>query len=400
MFLDALLKRNRQFVKTAIMLHQRGEIPANSYVIDVDVVKDNATILAKAGKKHNLKVFAMTKQIGRNPVVLKAIKEAGIDSCVAVDMMCARAVGAAGLKVGHLGHLVQVPKDEVKAGLSLEPEYWTIFSYDKALEISKAISGGREQKVMARIFADGDTFYKGHEGGFPAKDILKLREALNDLKGINFAGITTFPALLYDKKAQDVLPTHNLKTLEETANILSKAGMENIEINAPGTTSSYVFERLANAGATQVEPGHGLTGSTPLHAVRGLAERPAMLYLSEVSHFYGGKPYCFGGGMYIDPVFPPYPVKACVGSDAEEATEQLIVCDMPDNASIDYYGILQPQSSDKVREGDTVVFGFRAQAFVTRAYMVPVSGITAGKPKVEGIWSTDGRKVGWPQWEA
>ena len=35
--------------------------------------------------------------------------------------------------------------------------------------------------------------------------------------------------------------------------------------------------------------------------------------------------------------------------------------------------------------GDTAVFGFRGQAFVTRAFVVGVSGIAAGKPEVEGI---------------
>ena len=41
---------------------------------------------------------------------------------------------------------------------------------------------------------------------------------------------------------------------------------------------------LAAGGATQLEPGHGLTGTTPLHARTALPERPAMLYLTEVSH--------------------------------------------------------------------------------------------------------------------
>ncbi|HHW02216.1 MAG TPA: YhfX family PLP-dependent enzyme [Thermoanaerobacterales bacterium] len=398
MFLDVLLRRNRKFVETAIELHQKGEIPANSYVIDVDTVRDNAAVMAEAGKKYNFKIFAMTKQIGRNPVVLKAIREAGIDSCVAVDLACARAVNAAGLKVGHLGHLVQIPRAETKAALNLKPDYWTVFSYEKAVEISNANTENREQKVLARIYADGDRFYKGHEGGFPVKDILEVSKKLDSLKGIKFAGITTFPALLYDPEAKDVMPTHNLKTLEEAAATLAKAGIENIEINAPGTTSSVVFEKLADAGATQVEPGHGLTGTTPLHAINDLPERPAMLYLTEVSHFYGGKPYCFGGGLYIDPVFPPYPVKACVGSSPEEAIEQKIVSEMPDPSAIDYYGILQPEHGNKVREGDTVIFGFRAQVFVTRAYVVPISGIKTGKPEVKGIWFSDGRRVGWPEW--
>lgn len=398
MFLDALIRRNRKFIESAIELHQKGRIPSNSYVIDVDTVRDNAVILAETAKKFNLKVFAMTKQIGRNPVVLKAISETGIDSCVAVDMMCARAVHAAGLKVAHLGHLVQVPKAEAKAGIGLNPEYWTVFSYHKAREISDAISEKREQKVLARIFSDGDRFYKGHEGGFPSREIRSVAENLSEMKGIRFAGITTFPTLLYNHESKAVTPTHNLETLKETAAALAKAGFRDIEINAPGSNSSILFEILANAGATQVEPGHGLTGTTPIHANNDLAERPAMLYISEISHFYGGKPYCFGGGMYIDPVFPSYTVRACVGSNFEDALSQRIICDIPDATSIDYYGILQPEPEHRVKEGDSVVFGFRAQTFVTRAYMVPVSGIMAGNPKVEGVWSSDGRKVGWPEW--
>ena len=54
------------------------------------------------------------------------------------------------------------------------------------------------------------------------------------------------------------------------------------------------------------------------------------------------------------------------------------------------------ESGDKVKQGDTVVFGFRAQAFVTRAYVVPVSGISTGNLVVEGIFDSDGKIVGWP----
>ena len=31
---------------------------------------------------------------------------------------------------------------------------------------------------------------------------------------------------------------------------------------------------LSDSGATQVEPGHGLTGTSPLHAVQELPEQP------------------------------------------------------------------------------------------------------------------------------
>lgn len=398
MFLDVLSRRNKKLIETAVELHQKGLIPANSYLLDVDAIKGNAELFSAEGKKHKLKVYAMTKQIGRNPVVLQAIAAAGLDACVAVDMACARPIRASGLKLGHLGHLVQIPRAEINSALKMEPEYWTVFSHEKAKEISEANNTVRVQKLLTRIFAEGDIFYKGHEGGFPAKDILKVIEELDHLKGVSFSGITTFPAQLFDEEQRDVLPTHNMKTLMEAAALLAGAGVKNIEINAPGTTSSCLLERLASAGATQVEPGHGLTGTTPLHAVKDLAEQPAMVYVSEVSHIYGGKPYCFGGGMYIDPVFTDYPVKAYVGSTTEAAWKQKMVCDMPNAASIDYYGILQPEREQNIKEGDTVVFGFRAQTFVTRAYMVPVSGISKGEPIVHGCWTTDGRMAGWPEW--
>ena len=48
---------------------------------------------------------------------------------------------------------------------------------------------------------------------------------------------------------------------------------------------------------------------------------------------------------------------------------------------------------------DTVVFGYRIQAFVTRAFVVPVSGIRSGKPVVEGIFDSDGKEMRWPAWE-
>ena len=72
------------------------------------------------------------------------------------------------------------------------------------------------------------------------------------------------------------------------------------------------LEALAAAGATQVEPGHGLTGTTPLHVSGDLPEAPAVVYLTEVSHLSGEEAFCFGGGLYIDPVFPNYQVKAIV----------------------------------------------------------------------------------------
>jgi len=383
MFLDPLLRRNRAFVDAAMSLHAEGAVPANSYVLDLDAVRHNARTLQAEADRLGLELFAMTKQVGRNPAFLDALRDAGVTRCVAVDMECARIVHREGLTVGHLGHLVQVPRGEASQAARMAPENWTVFSADKAREAAAAASAlGREQDLLARIQAPGDTFYTGHEGGFAADQVRRVAAMLNGLDGARFAGITTFPALLYDPEAQVVRPTPNLATLARASAALGS----DVRVNAPGTTSVEVLEMLAQHGATQVEPGHALTGTTPLHAVRDLPELPAALYLSEISHHHGGRAYFFGGGLYVDPVFPTYPVRALVG-------DRLIDAELPPPAAIDYYGQLLPGDGPMPAAGETVVLGFRIQAFVTRAHVAAIDGVAAGAPRLAGVWTSAGDPV-------
>jgi predicted amino acid racemase len=395
MFLDVLRRRNPALIEKAIALHQAGKIPANSYVIDLDTVEANARTIRAAADRLGLKVFAMTKQMGRSPSFCAAVARGGIGKAVAVDMEDARACRRAGLALGHIGHLVQIPKAEATAAASLAPDYWTVFNFEKAAEAAAASKAlGRVQDLLARVQAEGDTFYRGHEGGFEASDVVTVADRLDGSSGARFAGITTFPALLFDVAQRKIAPTANLGTLARAAEALANAGRREIEINAPGTNSSVILQALADAGATQVEPGHGLTGTTPLHAVEDLPELPAVIYLSEVSHHHRGDAYCFGGGLYIDPVFPDYALKAIVGREPTIATTALRSVEIPVPAAIDYYGMIDT-ATGPAAIGDSVVFGFRPQAFVTRANVVGLSGVR-GTPMVETISDAYGRPAGWP----
>lgn len=398
MFLDLLIRRNPRFIEAAISLHQQGQIPANAYVLDLDAVERNARAFTSSASKLGLTTFAMTKQVGRHSGFCKAVMRGGIDRSVAVDMPCAVACDRAGLKTGHLGHLVQVPRQEADfAAAKLMPDFWTVFSDTKAQEAASASArAGREQALMARIQTEGNTFYRGHEGGFDAADIIDVAERLDSLQGSRFAGITTFPALLFDQETRKVIPTPNLGTLHQAAEALARAGRTGLEVNAPGTTSSAVLPALAEAGATQVEPGNGLHGTTPLHAVEELPEDPAVLYLSEVSHHHGGKAYCFGGGLYIDPVFPKYQVKALVSSAPTAKPSALRNVEVPDYSAIDYYAMIDADNDRSPAPGDTVVFGFRGQAFVTRAMVVGIEGVESGNPEVTTIENGFGDSVDWP----
>lgn len=398
MFLDVLRRRNPKFIEAAIALHRQGKLPANSYVLDLDTVEANARTLKTEASRLGLKIFAMTKQVGRSSSFCRAVMRGGIDASVAVDMACARATHRAGMKVGHLGHLQQIARHEANAAAAtFKPDYWTVFNDTKAAEAAAgAKAAGYVQDLLARIAAEGDIFYRGHEGGFGADDVASVAESFDRLDGGRFAGITTFPALLFDHETRKVVPTHNLATLTKAAEALAKAGRNHIEVNAPGTTSSVLLQALADAGATQCEPGNGLHGTTALHVVEDLPELPAVCYLTEVSHLSGGKAYCFGGGFYIDPIFPDYDVKAIVADEPTVAASALRSVEVPPPSMIDYYAMIDATASNPPKPGDTAVFGFRGQAFVTRAYVVGVSGISKGEPKVEMIENGFGETESWP----
>jgi hypothetical protein len=98
--------------------------------------------------------------------------------------------------------------------------------------------------------------------------------------------------------------------------------------------------------------------------------------------------------MYVDPVFPPYQVTAVVGREPGSAA--LLPATLPPPSAIDYYGQLDLAGAPPVEAGDTVVFGFRAQVFVTRAYTAGITGIAEGRPRVAGIHAADGHVASWP----
>jgi predicted amino acid racemase len=398
MFLDLIRRRNPRLIEAAIALHQSGGLPANTYVIDLDAVENNARAISSKAGSLGLTVMAMTKQMGRNESFCRAVMRGGIARSVAVDLECALATKRAGMELGHVGHLVQVPKLEADSAARLSPSWWTVFNAEKAAEAAAASKMlGREQPLLARLRGENDKFYRGHEGGFSASDVIAVAEALDKMSGGRFAGITTFPALLFDAASRKVKLTPNLETLRQASETLARNGHREIEINAPGTTSSVTLEALAEAGATQVEPGHGLTGTTPLHASDDLPEAPAVVYLTEISHLSGGEAFCFGGGLYIDPVFPSYQVRAIVAGEPRTDDAALRAVEIPPPDAIDYYGVIDAPGPTKPEPGDSVVFGFRPQAFVTRAFVAGVSGLSMEKPVVESISHSSGAKAQWPR---
>jgi predicted amino acid racemase len=376
MFLEALRQRNPELALAAVRYHQDQVIAPNTYLFDLDTIGQNAAGFHEAASSLGLSEYFMAKQYGRNPDVSRAAIAAGMAKAVAVDLQCMAAHGRHGIPVGHVGHLVQPARGSEHAVVAATPEVVTVFDVDCARRIGAAARAGeRTQDVLLRVRGPGDTFYFGHAGGFLLSDVESAADAVKAVEGVRVVGVTTFPCLLGDPGTKKVEPTHNLGTLVEAAERLRKAGHAVEQVNAPGTNSTSTLELLARVGATHVEPGNALHGTTPATVFDPDAgEVPAVVYLSEVGHFVGDDAYAFAAGYYVDKVLGGYPLRALVGRDGSALDRALGVQVAPDGA-IHYYFVLPDARKSGVEVGDSVVLCFRPQVFVTRGRTQAIAGL-------------------------
>lgn len=390
MFLDATLRRNPELIKAALELHKKGEITPDTYVLDVDSIEENAKNLARYAEENGVKLYMMTKQIGRNPEVAKRIAKLGIEKAVAVDPWEAVTLAKAGIKLGNVGHLVQIPDNMIEEILSYNPEVVTVFTIEKARMISKfAEICGKKQGILLKVVGKNDVVYEGQLGGFKEEELINAVTELKKLGGIYIAGITAFPCFLYDDEKKNIALTENGKTVIRAAKVLKETmGIDIKQINVPSATSISTIPLLKELGATHGEPGHALTGTIPLQSSEDQIEIPSMVYVSEISHTFENKAYVYGGGYYRRSRMK----HALVGKSFEEMTEKKLEIEEIALDSIDYYGTLK-MKEHTVDIGDTVIYSFRSQIFVTRSKVALVEGIHKGSPLLIGIYDSLGKKL-------
>src|SRR5690606_3034927 len=108
--------------------------------------------LAKVAAEHDFHLYYMSKQLGRIPKLAEIIASSGIDKAVAVDFDEGKVLADSGLAIGNIGHLVQPGKHQWEEILSWKPEVITIFSYERAKQLSKnAIRLGVKQDILLKV---------------------------------------------------------------------------------------------------------------------------------------------------------------------------------------------------------------------------------------------------------
>jgi predicted amino acid racemase len=379
MFINMTKKRNPGLIQAAVKLHQAGVIPANTYVIDLDSLEENVRKLSQTAKEHELNLYYMSKQIGRSGFVGQAIEQNGIERAVAVDIDEAFELKKQDCQIGNIGHIVQPSKSQWEEVLTkLNPEVVTLFSVEKGKQLSTAAEKlGVVQDVILRVIRPTDMVYPGQFGGFLINQLDDSLDELLKLKGIKVIGITSFPVLQINGEKSDFEFTSNMKTIMQARKILEDKGIKVIHVNAPSATSCHTIPMLKEYGVTHGEPGHALTGTTPLHAYKeDLPEVPAMIYVSEISHMDDNYAYTIAGGFYPRSNME----NALYGSNETEILELHTKVDCVSPENIDYYGCLKREKNMKV--ADTVIYAFRTQVFVTRAHVAFVRNVNSIQPEL------------------
>lgn len=384
MFLEQTMKRNPDLIETAFDLHRQGALLPDSFVVDVDTLMANAGYMLDVAKQAGIRLYFMLKQLGRNPYIAKELISIGYEGAVVVDYKEADIMMKASIPISNIGHLVQVPQSQVERVVAYGPEVITVFSMEKIKTIDQAAARlGRIQGLLIRVYDENDHIYSGQTAGFSIKHLTKtVAQIKRECPHVIVKGVTSFPCYLYDEEQKKIVPTGNLQTVLHAVEILKEAGIACEIINTPSATCAHTIGLMKQYGGNCGEPGHGLTGTTPMHAAADLEECPCVVYVSEISHNFDDKAYCFGGGHYRR----SHVAKALVGTDRHHG--KILDVLPPSDESIDYHFGL----SESCAVGDTVVMAFRYQIFVTRSDVVLVKGLKSGKPEMIGIYDSLGRQ--------
>lgn len=387
MFLKALQKQNPAFIEAAAQLMKSGKVLPDTYLIDIEQFRENARLIKIMADNNNIRLYAMTKQFGRNPILAKILTdELGYDGIVCVDFKEARHFQSLGIKIGHVGHLVQPPSSFIHSLINdIKPEVITVYSLEKARELSiAAVHAKRYQPILLKFYQEDDLTYSNQESGFLLRDLPKVFSTINNYPNLIIEGITHFPCFLFNSTTNKTEATHNLGTLQAAVEQALHLGYDIRQRNYPSGTSCETLPLIRQLGGSHGEPGHALTGTIPANQDGCQPEKIAMLYLTEVAHHFAGRSYCFGGGTYQRGM-----ITGALALEPNNPHGRYIPLFDGDPDSIDYHVQLNGISPI----GTPIVMAFRTQIFVTRSDVALVSGVAGGTPQIIGLFDSQGRTL-------
>ena len=156
-------------------------------------MRENVRKLVQTADQAAMKLYLMSKQLGRFPKIAKIIVEEGITEAVAVDFDEGKVLADHGIAIGNIGHLVQPGKHQWEEVLSWNPEVVTIFSHERAKQLSHVAERlGVRQDIILKVYDEKDMLYPGQEGGILLQNLAKEIDRIQQFPGVNIVGSQHF----------------------------------------------------------------------------------------------------------------------------------------------------------------------------------------------------------------
>ncbi|MDA4131475.1 MAG: alanine racemase, partial [Thaumarchaeota archaeon] len=276
------IRKNPALIKIAGQLHQSGQIPPDTYILDLDTIAHNARALKTETDRVGLKSYICSKEFGRNPLVIQTIMNAGMKEALGYDIEEIKVLHRYGFPIAHVGHFGQIPNSDLDWVMrEIHPEFMTIYSVEKAKRVSKIAADLKtKQKVLVKVIADPRLERLATAAGFSGDDAISFTKQLQQMENLKVAGVTSYPATDFSL----ITRTHSLsapfKEMMEVARRMEKElGVDVEQVNACGRNCVANLEMTAANGGTVVEPGHAFLGTLPNHLFEDDSpELPAVVY--------------------------------------------------------------------------------------------------------------------------
>ena len=115
--------------KSRCIAAEEREIPADTYVLDLDMIVSNGAKIKAEATRVGLQCYLCAKQFGRNPIVVDALRRIGFEKAMGMDIEGIKNLHRYGTPIAHVGHFGQIPSSELEFVLSeVRPEVFTVYS--------------------------------------------------------------------------------------------------------------------------------------------------------------------------------------------------------------------------------------------------------------------------------
>ena len=156
---------------------------------------------------------------------------------------------------------------------------------------------GRTQKLLLQSGRPPTTScIEGQQGGFGKSELIEAARDIIRLPASHRRGRRAFPCLVV-RRGKGPCGTRGQCAYgppQRRADCRQSCGIS-LEADQHAQRHWSHDPDAEGVGATHGEPGHALTGTTPLHQREDQAELPAMVYVSEVSHLDRDRRLCVRG---------------------------------------------------------------------------------------------------------